>query len=63
MVGARQRVWLDLTDELLDLDAAAMEIPPALSKNRRAHRIYLTDLEAGLFREQLLARAPGTADG
>jgi hypothetical protein len=60
MVGARQRVWFELTDDLLDLEAAAMTIPPRLSKNRRAHRIYLTDLEAGLFREQLLARAPGT---
>jgi integrase len=61
MVGARQRVWFELTDDLLDLDEAAMTIPPRLSKNRRAHRIYLTDLEAGLFREQLLARAPRTA--
>ena len=60
MVGARQRVWFELTDDLLDLDTAALEIPPALAKNRRAHRIYLTDLEAGLFREQLLARAPGS---
>jgi integrase len=61
MVGARQRVWFELTDDLLDLETAAMTIPPRLSKNRRAHRIYLTDLEVGLFREQLLARAPGTA--
>jgi integrase len=61
MVGARQRVWFELTDDLVDLDDAAMTIPPRLSKNRRAHRIYLTDLETGLFREQLLARAPGTA--
>jgi integrase len=61
MVGARQRVWFELTDDLLDLEAAAMTIPPRLSKNRRAHRIYLTDMEVGLFREQLLARAPGTA--
>jgi integrase len=61
MVGARQRVWFELTDDLVDLDEAAMAIPPRLSKNRRAHRIYLTDLEVGLFREQLLARAPGTA--
>jgi len=60
-VGARQRVWFGLTDDLVDLDGAAMTIPPRLSKNRRAHRVYLTDLEAGLFREQLLARAPGTA--
>lgn len=61
MVGARQRVWFALTDDLLDLETATMEIPPALSKNRRAHLIYLTDLETGLFREQLLARAPGTS--
>jgi integrase len=60
MVGARQRVWFELTDDLVDLDRAAMTIPPRLSKNRRAHRVYLTDLEAALFREQLLARAPGT---
>jgi integrase len=60
MVGARQRVWFELTDDLLDLDAGAMEIPRALSKNRRAHRIYLTELEAGLFRGQLMARAPAT---
>jgi integrase len=61
MVGARQRVWFGLTNDLLDLERGTMEIPPALSKNRRAHRIYLTDLEAGLFREQLLARSPGTS--
>lgn len=60
MVGARQRVWFELTDDLLDLKSATMEIPPALSKSRRAHRIYLTGLEASLFREQLLVRAPGT---
>jgi hypothetical protein len=50
MVGARQRVWFELTDDLVDLDGATMTIPPRLSKNRRAHRVYLTDLEAGLFR-------------
>jgi integrase len=61
MIGARQRVWFELTDDLLDLRAGTVAIPAALSKNGRAHRIYLNDLEAGLFREQLLARAAGTA--
>ena len=60
MVGARQQVWFQMTDDLLDLQAGALSIPVALAKNRRAHRIYLTDLEVGLFREQLLVRAPGT---
>jgi integrase len=61
MVGARQQVWFQLTDDLLDLQAGALGIPAALAKNRRAHRIYLNDLEVGLFREQLLVRAPGTS--
>jgi integrase len=61
MIGARQRVWFELTDDLVNFDMGAMEIPPALSKNRRAHRIYLNDVEVALFREQFLARAPGTA--
>ena len=60
MVGARQQVWFRLTDDLLDLQAGALSIPAVLAKNRRAHRIYLNDLEVGLFREQLLVRAPGT---
>ena len=37
-----------------------MPIPAALSKNKREHRVYLTSFEVALFREQLLARAPGT---
>jgi hypothetical protein len=28
MVGARRRVWFELTDDLLDLERATMEIPP-----------------------------------
>jgi hypothetical protein len=32
-------------------------VPAWLSKNGRAHRVYLTNLEVGLFREQLVARA------
>jgi integrase len=61
MVGARQRVWFQMTEDLLDLRAGALSIPASLAKNRRAHRVYLTDLEVGLFREQLLVRAPGTS--
>lgn len=59
-IGARQRFWFELTDESLDLDVGAIDVPAALAKNRRDHRIYLTDLEVALFREQLLARAAGT---
>jgi integrase len=59
MIGARQRVWFQMTDELLDLQNGALDIPATLAKNRRAHRVYLTDLEVGLLREQLMARAPG----
>jgi integrase len=61
MIGARQRVWFQMTEDLLDLRAGALSIPASLAKNRRAHRVYLTDLEIGLFREQLLVRAPGAA--
>jgi integrase len=43
------------------VDARSLNIPGALAKNRRAHRIYLTDHEVGLFREQLMVRAPGVA--
>jgi integrase len=59
MVGARQQVWFAMTERMLDLKAGALNIPAALAKNRRDHRIYLTDLEIGLFREQLMVRAPG----
>jgi integrase len=37
-----------------------MPIPAELAKNRRDHRVYLTSVEVGLLREQLMARAPGT---
>jgi integrase len=60
-VGCRQNVWFNLTDEMVDLKAGTMTIPAALAKRRREHRIYLTELEVGLLREQLLARAPGTS--
>ncbi len=59
-VGARQHVWLSMTDDMLDLDAGTMAIAAELAKNRREHSIYLTPLEVTLFREQLVARAPGT---
>ena len=60
-VGARQNVWFNLTDEMLDLRAGTLTVPAALAKRRREHRIYLTELEVSLFREQLLARAAGTS--
>jgi integrase len=61
MVGARQSVWFHLTDEMLDLDAGTITIPDWLAKSRRDHCFYLNELESSLLREQLLARAPGTA--
>ena len=61
MVGARQRVWFEMTDDLLDLRAGTLTIPDWLAKNGREHCIYFTELEVGLFREQLMVRAPGTA--
>jgi hypothetical protein len=38
-----------------------VRVEPRLAKRRREHRIYLTELEASLLREQLLARAGGTS--
>ena len=60
-VGCRQNVWFNLTEDMLDLKAGTLTIPEALAKSRREHRIYLTELEVALFREQLLARPAGTA--
>lgn len=37
-----------------------MPIPAELAKNKREHRVYLTQVEVALLREQLMARAPGT---
>ena len=50
-----------MTEDLLDLRAGTLSIPGWLAKNGRAHRVYLTDTERRLFREQLLARATGSA--
>jgi integrase len=61
MVGQRQRVWFEMTDDLLDLKAGTLAIPARLAKNGKPHQIYLTPTEVGLFREQLVARAPATA--
>jgi integrase len=61
MVGARQRVWFELTDDLLDTRARTLRVPASLAKNRRAHVIYLTEVETHLFREQLLIRPSKTA--
>jgi integrase len=60
MIGARQQVWFEMTDDLLDLGRGTLAIPPELAKNGKPHRVYLTSLEVMLFREQLLVRAPGT---
>ena len=60
-VGARQNVWFNLTDDMLDLRAGTLTIPAALAKRRRDHRIYLTELEVALLREQLMVRSPGTS--
>jgi integrase len=60
MVGARQHLWFQLTDQMLDLDGGTMRVDAALAKNRRDHRVFLTTVETQLFREQLLVRAPGT---
>ncbi len=61
MVGARQKVWFNLTDTMLDLKTSTMTIPSSLAKSGREHCIYFSELEAGLIREQLMARAPGTS--
>jgi integrase len=58
-IGARQAVWFEMTEDLLDLKARALTIPADLAKNKREHRVYLTSIEVGLFREQLLARPAG----
>ena len=59
-VGCRQNVWFNVADEMLDLKAGTLTIPAALAKRRCEHRIYLTELEVALLREQLLVRASGT---
>jgi len=38
-----------------------LSIPPSLSKNRKAHTVFLTSMEVRLFREQLMARARGAS--
>jgi integrase len=60
IVGARQRVWFEMTDDLLDLRNGTLSIPAWLAKNGREHQIYFTPLETTLFREQLMVRAVGT---
>jgi hypothetical protein len=59
-VGARQNFWFNLTDDLLDLRAETLTVPAELAKNRKEQRIYLTEVETQLLREQLLVRATGT---
>jgi integrase len=59
-VGARQNFWFNLTEDLLDLGAGTLTVPAELAKNRKEQRVYLTEIEAQLLRQQLLVRAPGT---
>ena len=59
-VGARQNVWFRLTDDLIDFDQGTLTIPADLAKNRREHRVFLTDVEAQLLRDQLDVRGPAT---
>jgi integrase len=59
-VGQRQKFWFNLTDDLLDLRGRTLLVPAELAKNRREHRVFLTDVEAKLLREQLLVRPNGT---
>jgi integrase len=59
-VGARQNVWFRLTDDLLDLRGRTLTVPAELAKNKREHRVFLTQVETKLLREQLLVRAGGT---
>jgi integrase len=59
-VGARQNYWFNLTDDLLDVRAATLTVPAGLAKNRKEHRVYLSEVETQLLREQLLVRTPGT---
>jgi len=60
-VGCRQRVWFSLTDDMLNVDDGTLTMPSKLAKNQRAHRIYLTDREVQLFREQIEIRPRGTS--
>src|SRR5215208_3303260 len=48
-VGARQNVWFNLTDDMLDLRRGTMAIPSMLAKNRRDHLVYLTSVEVTLL--------------
>ena len=57
LVGARQNVWFNLTDDLLDLRERTLTVPAELAKNKREHRVFLTEVEANVLREQLLVAA------
>ncbi len=65
-VGARLSEWLSLRDDQLELDAKPEPIlrfwrsTPG-NKSKREKAVPLTQREAQLLREQLLARAPKTA--
>jgi integrase len=46
---------------MLDLENGTMPIPADLAKNRREHRVYLTELEVSLLREQCWRGRRGTS--
>lgn len=58
-VGLRFSEAVGLTDSMLDIKGAAIEIPRDLNKGRRTKRIPLAVVEVQLLREQLLARPAG----
>ena len=60
MVGQRERVWFEMTDDQLDLKNGTLTVPERQAKNKRPHQLYLTNIERSFFREQLIVRAPGT---
>ena len=60
LVGCRQNVWFNLTHDMIDLDNATFSIPASLAKSRREHRIYLTELEVELLREQVASARTGS---
>jgi len=62
-VGARQNEWFTLDERSLELDGQepVMRVPQVHNKSRRPKAIPLTQREALLLKEQLLARTAGTS--
>lgn len=60
-VGLRLGEAMNLTDQMVDLDQAELQIPRWLNKSRRPKPIPLARYEVQLLREQMLVRPAGTA--